>query len=85
MREVAGLIRQAALLPGGAYNYGSENDLTMFETAEWLRQTLSLPVNMRDTGPRHNLWMDCSKIRNQGIHFSDTVEGLQKCIRDYSL
>jgi dTDP-4-dehydrorhamnose reductase len=85
VREVAGLIRQAALLPGGAYNYGSENDLTMFETAEWLRQTLSLPIKMQDTGPRHNLWMDCSKIRNQGIHFSDTVEGLQKCIRDYSL
>ena len=85
VREVAGLIRQSALLPGGAYNYGSENDLTMFETAEWIRQTLSLPVNMRDSGPRHNLWMDCSKIRNRGIHFSDTVEGLQKCIRDYSL
>ena len=85
VREVAGLIRQAALLPGGAYNYGSENDLTMFETAEWLRQTLSLPIKMQDTGPRHNLWMNCSKIRNQGIHFSDTVEGLQKCIRDYSL
>ncbi len=85
VREVAGLIRQAALLPGGAYNYGSENDLTMFETAEWLRQTLSLPIKMQDTGPRHNLWMDCSKIRNRGIHFSDTVEGLQKCIRDYSL
>ena len=85
VREVAGLIRQASLLPGGAYNYGSENELTMFETAEWLRQTLTLPINMRDTGPRHNLWMDCSKIRNHGIHFSDTIEGLRKCIQDYNL
>ena len=30
VREVSGLIRQAAFLPGGAYNYGSENALTMF-------------------------------------------------------
>ena len=30
VREVSGWIRQAALLPGGAYNYGSENTLTCF-------------------------------------------------------
>ena len=85
VREVAGLIRQAALLPGGAYNYGSENTLTMLETAEWLKARLDLPIKIRDAGPRHHLWMDCAKIKNYGINFRNTTDGLQKCIRDYSL
>ena len=85
VREVSGLIRQAALLPGGAYNYGSENTLTMLETAEWLRDRLALPVNIQDAGPRHHLWMDCSKIKKHGICFCNTIDGLEKCIRDYSL
>ena len=39
----------------------------------------------RDAGPRHHLWMDCAKIKRQGIFFCNTVDGLQKCIQDYSL
>lgn len=85
VREVSGLIRQAALLPGGAYNYGSENTFTMMETAYWLKDRLSLPVNIQDAGPRHHLWMDCTKIKSYGIHFCNTIDGLQKCISDYSL
>ena len=85
VREVSGLIRQAALLPGGAYNYGSENALTMFETAQWLKDTLALPVNIMDAGNRHHLWMDFSRIKSHGIHFCDTIDGLKKCIRDYNL
>ena len=85
VREVSGLIRQAALLPGGAYNYGSENTLTMLETAEWLKDTLSLPVRISDAGYRHHLWMDCSRIKSHGIHFCNTIDGLKKCIVDYSL
>ena len=85
VREVSGLIRQAALLQGGAYNYGSENALTMFETAQWLKDTLALPVNITDAGNRHHLWMDCSRIKSHGIHFCDTIDGLKKCIRDYNL
>ena len=85
VREVAGWIRQAAILPGGAYNYGSENTLTMLETAEWLKQALNLPVKLQDAGPRHHLWMDCSKIKSHGIGFCNTIDGLQKCISDYGL
>ena len=85
MREVSGLIRQAALLPGGAYNYGSENALTMFETAQWLKDSLSLPVNITDAGNRHHLWMECTRIKSHGIHFCNTIDGLKKCITDYNL
>ncbi|MDO5132145.1 MAG: sugar nucleotide-binding protein [Eubacteriales bacterium] len=85
VREVAALITKAALLPGGAYNYGSENDLTMYQTAEWLKNALSLRVNIHDAGFRHHLWMDCSKIKSHGIHFCNTIDGLKQCISDYSL
>ena len=85
VREVAALIRKAALLPGGIYNYGSENDLTMMETACWLKKELALGIDIRDAGPRHNLWMDCSKAKEHGIVFRNTVDGLRQCIDDYGL
>lgn len=85
VREVARLIRQAAILPGGVYNYGSENDLSMLDTALWLKDRLSLPIRISDRPAHHNLWMDCSKAKSHGICFSNTIEGLKKCIEDYSL
>ena len=85
VREVAHHIMEAASLPGGIYNYGSENDLTMMDTALWLKKALSLPVVIHDAGPKHNLWMDCTRIKNKGIHFNHTLDGLKKCIADYGL
>lgn len=85
VREVAAQIRNAALLPGGAYNYGSENILTMMETALWLKDRLGLQIDIRDAGPRHNLWMDCSKARANGVIFNNTVDGLEQCIANYGL
>ena len=85
VREVARHIMQAASLPGGVYNYGSENDLTMMDTALWLKKALSLPVTLHDAGPRHNLWMDCARAKNNGIHFAHTLDGLKECIADYGL
>lgn len=85
VREVAAQIRNAAKLPGGAYNYGSENDLNMLETATWLKDRLGLRIDIRDAGQHHNLWMDCSKARAQGVIFNNTIDGLQQCIEDYGL
>ena len=85
VREVAENIRKAALLPGGAYNYGSENDLTMMEVAEWFKNELALPVAIHDTFSDRHLWMDCSKIKSYGIDFCTTIDGLQRCIADYAL
>ncbi len=85
VREVAEQIAAAAALPGGVYNYGSENTLTAMETACWLRDRLSLPVRIRDAGPEHPLWMDCSRAREGGVRFLSTVEGLERCIADYGL
>jgi dTDP-4-dehydrorhamnose reductase len=85
VREVAENMRVAASLPGGVYNYGSENTLTMLKTAQWLKDELGLPVRLTDAGPRHNLWMDCAKLREQGISFRSTVDGLKQCLEDYAL
>ena len=57
----------------------------MLDTARWLKETLSLPVDLRDAGERHNLWMDCAKAKAHGICFSSTPEGLRQCIADYGL
>ena len=85
VREVAEHMRKAIRLPGGVYNYGSENSLTMLETARWLAEELRLDIRLRDAGPRHNLWMDGAKLRAHGIVFRDTVGGLRQCIEDYAL
>ena len=85
VREVADQILSAAQCQGGVYNFGSENPLCMFDTAECLRKALNRSMHFEDTGPRHALWMDCSKAENAGIHFSDTTEGFLKCLRDYGL
>ena len=85
VREVAGHMQKAAELPGGVYNYGSANSLTMLETARWLAEELRLDIRLRDAGPRHNLWMDGAKLRAHGIVFRDTVGGLRQCIEDYAL
>ncbi len=85
VREVAQWTERALSLPGGSYNFGSENSLTMLETARWLKERLDLPIVLRDAGPRHHLWMDCAKAKAQGIQFMDAVDGLEQCIRDYAL
>ena len=85
VREVARHIQEAAALPGGVYNYGSESDLTMLETAQWLKEALSLPVTLHSADPRHNLWMDCAKAASRGIRFNNTLDGLKECIADYGL
>ena len=85
VREVVGNIRSAAVLPGGSYNFGSENHLCMLESAQWLKDRLQLPVFLSDAGPLHNLWMDCAKIRQHGIRFNNMLDGLETCISDYGL
>ena len=85
VREVAAHMEQAIALPGGVYNYGSESGMTMLEIARWLKGELGLDIALRDAGWEHNLWMDCARLKEQGIAFSDTLGGLRQCILDYGL
>ena len=52
----------------------------MLEAAQWLKDRLQLSLNPSDAGPLHNLW-----IRQYGIYFSNMIDGLELCIRDYGL
>ena len=85
VRDVAERIGQALTAPGGVYNFGSENELTMGQTARRLSDRLDLGVHIEDAGDRHNLWMDCARARAAGIVFPGTLQGLEKCIADYDL
>lgn len=84
-REVAHHMAAACKLPGGVYNFGSENALTAYDTARFLIDALKLRVDLEDAPPRPHLWMDCRKLRRAGIAFDSTAEGLLRCIKDYGL
>lgn len=86
VRQVVSLMDQVFDLPGGVYNYGSENALTMKETANALLKVFGLTGDVQDTEvKRHNLWMDCTAIKEHRIFFDTTVEGFQRCAADYGL
>ena len=82
VKEAAENAIRAASLPGGVYNFGSENPLTM---AELTRETLRLlgreqPVTEGE--PRHNLWMDTGKAQKAGLRFRSSPEGVRACIEE---
>ncbi len=90
VRQVVELLEQVFTLPGGVYNYGSENPMNMLETGKALLKALGLEESIERTiqnteRSRHNLWMDCGKIREQGIVFDTTAEGFVCCAEDYGL
>lgn len=86
VRQVVEFMDQVFSLPGGVYNYGSENPLTMLETAEALLRTLDLDGRVQDTPQAlRDLWMDCGAIKAHGIIFDTTAEGFQRCAADYGL
>lgn len=86
VRQVVEHLERAFELPGGVYNYGSENSLDMLATARALLAALGLSHSVRDTASApHNLWMDCGKIKRQGIYFDTTADGFKRCLKDYGL
>lgn len=90
VRQVAELLDQAATLPGGAYNFGSENELTMPQTAGALLDALGIAHRQAELialldESRHNLWMDGGKLQSHGIRFDTTAEGFRRCVADYAL
>lgn len=90
VRQVAANMAQAAGLPGGVYNYGSENDLSMYDTALALLEALGIghraeALLVATEQRRRNLWMNCERIRRQEICFDTTAEGFARCVADYGL
>ena len=78
----------AANLPGGVYNYGSENSKNMVATARAFAEAMRLPDAdslIEAVDWQRNLSMNCEKIREYGIKFDTTQEGIYHCLRDYGV
>ena len=86
VREAVERLTQAMELPGGVYNFGSENDCDMVTTARRASALLdSLPV-FETADWQRSLLMDGGRFRAAaGVGFDDTLTGVQRCLRDYSL
>ena len=84
VKEVAENLDKVILLPGGAYNFGSETTKSMYEITREFLALLGKDLQVEDAPARHNLWMNCDKARKHGVEFSSVEEGLNKCAQDYS-
>lgn len=85
VRQAVENLLPALELPGGVYNYGSENALTMYETARVFCAALHIDPTLAPGDRRRSLAMDCGKARRGGVVFDTTAEGIDRCLRDYSL
>ncbi len=86
VRQVIGLLDEVMHIPGGVYNYGSENPLCMEDTVKEFLRVFGLSAEVTPTDRRaHNLWMDCTKLRDVGICFDTTAEGFARCAKDYAI
>ena len=85
VKEVADNMEKVALLPGGAYNFGSETTRSMYEITKDFLATIGKDIRVEDCASRNNLWMNCEKARKYGVDFSSVEDGLKICARDYGL
>lgn len=83
VKEVAENMEKVKLLPGGAYNFGSETAKSMYEITKNFLELIGKQIPIEDIPPYNNLWMNCQKARNYGVIFSTVEDGLEKCARDY--
>jgi dTDP-4-dehydrorhamnose reductase len=83
VKEVAQNMEKVIMLPGGAYNFGSETEKSMYELTKDFLKLLGKNVQVEDSLPRHNLWMNCQKARKFGITFQSVEEALKTCAKDY--
>lgn len=72
-------------LPGGVYNFGSENELDMLATAKVFCRAMGIAPALVPGDRARNLAMDTAKARRGGLHFDTTTAGITRCLRDYGL
>ena len=77
-------------LPGGIYNFGSENDANTYETVKEVLTTLQKTNALTRLVPNETAFaenprdisMDTTKIREAGIFFPSTVDGLLSALNE---
>ncbi len=80
---------KALELPGGVWNFGSENDFSTHDTVKQVLEALNLQEPLGRLKPNtdafadgaRNLSMDVSKLNAAGIHFPTTLEGLLRVLK----
>lgn len=83
VRQAVELLEPALELPGGVYNFGSENTEDMVTTARQFEEALGISVTIEKADWPRDLAMDCTKLKKHGIRFDTTQEGIFRCLRDY--
>ena len=76
-------------LPGGIYNFGSENDANTYETVKHVLTRLGMSAALGRLKPNveafgdqpRDISMDTTKIRKAGIRFPTTVDGLLPALK----
>lgn len=81
-------------IPYGTYHVGAENDLSRYDAACMVLKELGLSNKIGELIQRddekykdhpRDVRLSTGKIRNLGIDFLNTEDGIRECIRDYNL
>lgn len=90
--EVVRHMEEAMKLPGGIYNFGSENENNTYDTAALFLKTATgkddeagilEPDEKRFQSCPRNLTVNTDKIKSHGIYFLNTRDGILQCCREY--
>lgn len=82
--DVVKNLERVFTLPGGVYNFGSDNSLSTYALMEHLlrgtkfQNLITKNQNLFQDEPR-NLRMNFEKIKEQGIYLPHALEALEKC------
>lgn len=85
VRQAVENLLPAMDLPGGVYNFGSENDVDMYETAQRFCAAMGIETPLEKKDWSRSLLMDTRKARAGGVIFDSTCDSIHRCLRDYGL
>ena len=90
--EVIKNIEKLLNSPFGDYNFGSENHMNTYEIGKKVLQDLGLYHRLEDIiiedterfkNSKRDLRISNKKLKENNIHFSNTFEAIEKCIKEF--
>lgn len=85
VRQAVENLPPALALPGGVYNFGSENDTDMYTIAQHFCAAMGITPPLEKADWPRSLLMDTRKAQAGGLHFDTTTAGIRRCLQDYGL
>ncbi len=69
-------------LPGGVYNYGSENDMSAYELFRYAAEIMKLPLGTVEEyfGDAQNILINTDRLKSHGIILPTAKEGLEQAV-----